>query len=221
MTTSKKEPNPNIILTKDYATTVMILEHLPDAIFILDSVGVIQYINKSALDLLQTSFQKLRGILIDDVFSKTLNTEEGKESLEKQIRKGNIQNLDTHLVFEGVSVPVYASFNVIENIKGESNVIIVSAKNASFQKALEKELKHQQILTISRDRIRALGELSVGLVHNISQPLTALEIRLELMREQLVKANGEIDKESFEEIKHLISQINNNIGVIRLFANQT
>ena len=67
---------------------------------------------------------------------------------------------------------------------------------------MEKELKHQQILTISRDRIRALGELSVGLVHNISQPLTALEMRLELMREQLVKANGENDKESFEEIKH-------------------
>ena len=221
MTTSKKEPNPNIILTKDYATTVMILEHLPDAIFILDSVGVIQYVNKNALDLLQTSFQKLRGILIDDVFLQTFNAEEGKESLEKQIRKGNIQNLDTHLVFEGVSVPVYASFNVIENIKGESTFIIVSAKNASFQKSLEKELKHQQILTISRDRIRALGELSVGLVHNISQPLTALEMRLELMREQLVEANEEIDKESFEEIKHLISQINNNIRVIRLFANQT
>ena len=57
MTTSKKEPNPNIILTKDYATTVMILEHLPDAIFILDSVGVIQYVNKNVLDLLQTSFK--------------------------------------------------------------------------------------------------------------------------------------------------------------------
>ena len=221
MTTSKKEPSPNIILTKDYATTVMILEHLPDAIFILDSVGVIQYVNKNALDLLQTSFQKLRGILIDDVFLQTFNAEEGKESLEKQIRKGNIQNLDTHLVFEGVSVPVYASFNVIENIKGESTFIIVSAKNASFQKSLEKELKHQQILTISRDRIRALGELSVGLVHNISQPLTALEMRLELMREQLVEANEEIDKESFEEIKHLVSQINNSIRVIRLFANQT
>ena len=38
MTTSKKEPNPNTILTQDYATTVMILEHLPDAIFILDSI---------------------------------------------------------------------------------------------------------------------------------------------------------------------------------------
>ena len=221
MTTSKKEPNPNIILTQDYATTVMILEHLPDAIFILDSIGIIQYVNKNGLDLLQTSFQKLRGIVIDDVFSKTFNAEEEKESLEKQIRKGNIQNLDTHLIFEGVSVPVYASFNVIENNKGESNFIIVSAKNASFQKALEKELKHQQILTISRDRIRALGELSVGLVHNISQPLTALEMRLELMREQLLKANEEIDKESFEEINHFISQINSNIRIIRLFANQT
>ena len=161
MTTANKEQNPNITLTKDYATTVMILEHLPDAIFILDSVGVIQYVNKSALDLLQTSFQKLKGILIDDVFPKNLNTEEGKESLEKQISKGNIQNLDSHLVFEGISVPVYASFNVIENKKGESDFIIVSAKNASFQKALEKELRHQQILTISRDRIRALGELSI------------------------------------------------------------
>ncbi len=220
MTPTKKEQNPNLSLTKDYATTVMILEHLPDAIFILDSLGVIQYVNKSALDLLQTSFQKLKGNLIDDVFSKSLNTE-GKESLEKQIRNGKIQNLDTHLLFEGVSVPVYASFKVVENNKGDSDFIIVSAKNATFQKALEKELKHQQILTISRDRIRALGELSVGLVHNISQPLTTLEMRLELIKAQLEKANGEIGKESFEEIEHLISQINNNIQVIRLFANQT
>ena len=221
MTTANKEQNPNITLTKDYATTVMILEHLPDAIFILDSVGVIQYVNKNALDLLQTSFQKLKGILIDDVFPKNLNTEEGKESLEKQISKGNIQNLDSHLVFEGISVPVYASFNVIENKKGESDFIIVSAKNASFQKALEKELRHQQILTISRDRIRALGELSIGLVHNISQPLTTLEMRLDLMQKQLKKTNGEIDKDIFNEIEHLISRINNNIQVVRLFANQT
>lgn len=221
MTTAKKESNPTNTLTKDYATTVMILEHLPDAIFILDSDGVIQYVNKSAVDSLQTSFQKLKGMVIDEVFSKSSNTEGENESLEKQISRGNIQNLDTHLVFEGVSVPVYASFNVIENKKGESDFIIVSAKNASFQKSLEKELRHQQILTISRDRIRALGELSVGLVHNISQPLTALEMRLELMREQFEKGNGKINKESFEEVEHLISRINNNIRVIRLFANQT
>jgi len=220
MTKTITKKKSNTILNRDYATTVMILENLSDAIFILESDGVIQYVNKSALDLLQTSFLKLKGRLIDEVFSDSLNVAEGQESLEKQIRRGNIQNLDTHLVFGEISVPVYASFNVIENTSGENDFIIVSAKNAAFQKALEKELKHQQILTISRDRIRALGELSVGLVHNISQPLTTLEMRLDLIRKQLVKSGGEME-DSFKEIDNLISQVNNNIQVIRLFANQT
>tara|TARA_B100001123_G_C15345850_1_gene1037124 strand:+ start:28869 stop:30056 length:1188 start_codon:yes stop_codon:yes gene_type:complete len=217
---SKVIAEQNSNLNRDYATTVMILENLPDAIFILDSDGIIQYTNKSALDLLQTTFVKLKGKIIDDVFSDSLNVAEGKEPLEKQIRRGNFQNIDTHLVFEEISVPVYASFNVIENTSGESDFIIVSAKNAAFQKALEKELKHQQILTISRDRVRALGELSVGLIHNISQPLTTLEMRVDLMRKQLQKSDEEME-DSFKEIENLFSQVNNNIQVIRLFANQT
>ena len=217
---SKTIAEQNSNLNRDYATTVMILENLPDAIFILDSDGIIQYTNKSALDLLQTTFLKLKGKIIDDVFSDSLNVAEGKEPLEKQIRRGNFQNIDTHLVFEDISVPVYASFNVIENTSGESDFIIVSAKNAAFQKALEKELKHQQILTISRDRVRALGELSVGLIHNISQPLTTLEMRVGLMRKQLQKTDEELE-DSFKEIENLFSQVNNNIQVIRLFANQT
>jgi len=217
---SKTIAEQNSNLNRDYATTVMILENLPDAIFILDSDGTIQYTNKSALDLLQTTFLKLKGKIIDDVFSDSLNVAEGKEPLEKQIRRGNFQNIDTHLVFEDISVPVYASFNVIENTSGEGDFIIVSAKNAAFQKALEKELKHQQILTISRDRVRALGELSVGLIHNISQPLTTLEMRVELMRKQLQKSDENVE-DSFKEIESLFSQVNNNIQVIRLFANQT
>ena len=217
---SKTIAEQNSNLNRDYATTVMILENLPDAIFILDSDGTIQYTNKSALDLLQTTFLKLKGKIIDDVFSDSLNVAEGKEPLEKQIRRGNFQNIDTHLVFEDISVPVYASFNVIENTSGEGDFIIVSAKNAAFQKALEKELKHQQILTISRDRVRALGELSVGLIHNISQPLTTLEMRVDLMRKQLQKSDEKVE-DSFKEIENLFSQVNNNIQVIRLFANQT
>ncbi len=208
-------------LTQDYATTVMILEHLPDAIFILDSKGTIQYANKNALDLLQTSFERLKGCLIDDIFAKSSDKKNNKESLENKIRKGNIKNLDTQLIFKGVVAPVFASFSVIENMKGENDFIIVSAKNSVSQKSLEKELKHQQILTLSRDRIRALGELSVGLVHNISQPLTALEMRLELMKTQSEKNNEKLINKDFKEIEELILKINKNIQVIRQFAIQT
>ena len=208
-------------LTQDYATTVMILEHLPDAIFILDSKGTIQYANKNALDLLQTSFERLKGCLIDDIFAKSSDKKDNKESLENKIRKGNIKNLDTQLIFKGVVAPVFASFSVIENMKGENDFIIVSAKNSVSQKSLEKELKHQQILTLSRDRIRALGELSVGLVHNISQPLTALEMRLELMKTQSEKNNEKLINKDFKEIDELILKINKNIQVIRQFAIQT
>jgi len=211
----------NTKLTQDYATTIMILEHLPDAIFILDSKGVIQYVNKSTLDMLQTNFETLKGRLIDDLFIKSGSSKEENDSIEKQINKGNIQNLDTQLIFKGITVPVYASFSVVENEKGEQNFILVSAKDAAFQKALEKELKHQQILTISRDRIRALGELSVGLVHTISQPLTSLEMRLDIMRKESKNGKEKLTESAFNELDKLISQINNNIQVIRLFANQT
>ncbi len=221
---------PCLSKMKDYFTTVTILESISDAIFILDEDGRIRYANKGALDLLRIDINNLLGKFIDEILIDDFNSNENisirksedfsknYELLEK-FNKGIFGNIETSMINNGYVIPVILNFNVINSGSGELKYIIVTVKNISHWKILEKELKQQQALSISRDRLRSLGELSVGLVHELSQPLSALLFKVEDMG-SLVKNNKEQEKK-IEEMLDDINRISSKIHQIRTYANQT
>lgn len=206
----------------DYKTTITILEHLSEAIFMIDIDGVIQYANQIALEMLNMEFSQVRGLLIDQVLLYAKNSNNNGETLTHQIQNGNCFDLDSFIVYNNLSIPVKATFNVINNSDGQIEMILVSAKDLTIQKSLENDLQRQQILSISRDRIRALGELSVNMVHELSQPLSSLQMRLELLKGDLnTSQNTKQIEQQFFEINTLIQRMNKSVDVIRNFANQT
>ncbi|HMA62861.1 MAG TPA: ATP-binding protein [bacterium] len=214
---------------QDYVTTVTILESLSDAIFILDIQGNIEYANESALKLLQLKQDDLIGrcidqFLIDESFKIKSSDDDNPQKIDQIIARFNegiFENIEAALINDGNIVPVILNFSVIKD-NDEDKYIILTAKDITQWRQLENKLKKQQAISISRDRLRMLGELSVGLIHELSQPLSALKMRLEFISS---RHNGtDVCQELTSQIKdlnELIERMESSIQNIRSYARQT
>jgi len=210
---------------QDYTTTITILEHLSDAVFILRPQGAIEYANRVALDLLGLELPLLIGrnlndFLVTDVELAEAQHNDSEAGFLENIYRGVFNEIETSLVHEGHATPVLISFGLVRNPSGDVDFVIASAKDISIRKALERELYQQQLLTLSRDRYRELGELAVNMVHNLSQPITSLRLSIELMQRQLSKGAFDAQKiqNKFTEMATLLDEMTHAITSVRNFA---
>lgn len=216
-------------IVKDYTTTITILESLRDAIFLLDAEGKIHYANRAALDLLQVDMGELREKYIDEIiidYEQEILEEiygEYNAKLLRKLKEGIQGNIEAYLHYSGTVVPVLLDFSVVQDPDNCPQFIIVSAKDFTQRKMMEQERQQQQARSIAHDRLRALGELSVGLVHELSQPLASLRLKVELFQNDVNR--GSYDKESLvcksREILGLIYRMSETIQNMRSFAHQT
>lgn len=168
----------------DYATTVTILEHLADAVFILDAQGRIQYANQVALDLLDVDLLTLVEQPLAACMRLDGDMPDPDGFLETVFRSPSSE-MEARLVLGERSVPVVAGFGAIRNDRNELQYVLVSAKDLSTRQQLRAEEQQREELAISRDRVKALGSLAMGLVHELSQPLATLKLNLELVQKRL------------------------------------
>lgn len=230
----------HIPVVKDYVTTITILENISDAIFILSQDGRIEYVNRSALEILRIEQKEIIGRFIDEIIIDMGDFERNESPTNKRstvrnnkliekLYNGVFGDITTSLVNDEHIIPVILNFNVINDNNGKVCYIIVSAKDISYRKVLEKELKQQQSLSISRDRLKAIGALSIGLMHEFGQPLSALKLKLEVMVSRIHK-NGasnhpkhSVDKtrQKLKEMLELVDKMSGILQNIRMFAYQT
>ena len=212
-------------MLRDYTTTITILEHLSDAIFILNAEGLIEYANKVALDMLGLELNKLIGQNLADFLLTHIDFDDFSDHTDnnyllENIYRGAFHELETALVCQEYKTPVVISFGLVRGNGGDLNYIIASAKDISIRKQLEHEMEQQQLLALSRDRYRELGELAVNMVHNLSQPVTSVRLSIELLQKQLERGQLNQDKTSsqFQHILSLLDAITENITSVRNFA---
>jgi len=215
---------------RDYSTTVAILESVQDVILIAGTSGRIEYANRSALGLLDTKLDSLLGHCIDEFItdcpcewaSDTLSSANKPSGVLQYINNGILDNIEAGFKTGDTITPVYLSFNLVQDRQNRVQYIIITAKDITHQKRLEKELRQHQVSTISRDRLQALGELSVGLVHEISQPLSILRLKLEMLLKQMEtpgepEKNRQIVRDGFQLIDRMAATIDS----MRKFSHQT
>lgn len=220
---------------KDYTTTVLILESITDGVFILNGDGRIEYANKSSLDLLGAEFDEVKGKFIDEflvdstdrrvaVESDVSENGEGCPGLLEKLKNGIFRNIECYLVNGQNVTPVLVTFNPIKSKKGGIEYIIVIVNDISDIRAMERELKKNQVIAVSRDRLRALGELTVGLIHQISHPLNTMHLRLDMLKTRL-KEKGKVSTDKLlsyiKDLDNMINKMVNIINSMRLFAQQT
>lgn len=220
----KATPAPNV---RDYATTITILEHMSDAIFILNNDGRVEYANKTALEMLELPLSDIISrpisLFISDNSNRKLeNTRAVDNTVLNAMAKGQYREIETNLLGKTLNTPVVVSFGIVRNNRNEPQYIIVSAKDITLKKHLEKELREQQAMAVSRDRVRALGELAVGLVHELSQPLASLKLTTEMAMKNIQndasKEKIVANLKAMNDQQDTVSQIVDNI---RNFAYQT
>lgn len=212
--------------TQDYVTTVTILESISDAIFILNTNGAIEYANKSAIDLTGIELKELTGKLIDEIIIENSTLKKDNFSTHKKIMKkfskGIYNNIEVNVGNNGNITPVMLNFSVISNNNDIPQYVIVTARDMTNWKILEREIHQQQAVSISRDRIEMLGKLSISMVHEITQPLASIKMRTELLNTLINKENVNKKKVSnhLKEMTGLIARIENKIDNMRTYAQQ-
>ncbi len=207
------------VKVQDYSATITILEHLSDAIFILSSNGIIEYANKSALDMLGISSFELINKSVESIIE---GNDESNDVL-KEINQGSFNEVETRFFVKELSVPVSLSFGVVSNSEGNVNYVITSARDISWRKEMERILDQKQMMAMSKSRFKEMGELTVNMVHNLSQPLTSLRLKLELLQRDL--GNKKFSKQKIEihvnKMAQLLNVVDSTIDNARRFANQT
>ena len=213
---------------RDYATTITLLDSMRDAIFILDESGEIQYANRGALTLLKTDLSSIIGLLIDELIRDPESESESAAGSEdnasapnqrilEKLNQGVFGNIEAVLTCSQTKIPVSVTFSMVNDPAENPQYIVVTARDESHRVTLENERLQQQTLSISYDRLRTLGELSVGLVHELTQPLLALKLQVEMLQEKIE------DSDQTRSIGHIMELADRMSGIIhnmRSFASQ-
>jgi PAS domain S-box-containing protein len=224
MEEAKQKQTENRLL-RDYQTTITILEHLSDAIFILTPNGNIQYANRVATDLLGQNLEDLLGRSLNEFLSTPYNFSGQEKSNEEksflqQIYLNGLTEMESALKSGGFQIPVIISFGMVRNRQDEVQYIIASAKDVTWRRQLEKKLMQQQLLDQSKDRYRELGELAINIVHRLSQPITSIQLLVEMMQKGLQKNSVDAEQwmRQFGQIKELLNGMSQVINNVRNFA---
>ena len=214
-----EQENINPLLIQDYSTTITILEHLSDAIFILSNSGNIEYANQSAYDMLGLDQDNL----INKNIEELIPVSEQNSSILSRVYTGVSVEVETEIKAINYNIPVLINFSLVKDSKNQIRFIIASARDIAWRKEMERVLNQKQILEMSKNRFREMGELTINIVHNLSQPLTSLRLKLELLQKEFKnkKMNPEKIKAHLGKMDQLLDVIDSTVNNARTFATQT
>jgi signal transduction histidine kinase len=173
-------------------TSKAILESLVGGVLTLDNQARITIINRAASKMLELPskapypsfavFAK-RHPSIATILRKALTEEEYVQEAES-----------TYSNSGGKSLVLRTTVSEQKNEDGERVGLIVLVKDASRLVALEQELR-------KRDRLAAAGSLAAGVAHEIRNPLSAIDLNLRLLRDEVAPiAPRRLDIDEYFEI---------------------
>jgi signal transduction histidine kinase len=151
------------------------VEHLEDAVAIVNARGELLFANPSMRALLPAASpgMKLRDILGDDhavqkLSEQTLVSRQSRGPLSAVFGEGGERLVMTH---------------AINDPHGDLVGIMVVARNAEYLSQVQSTIRYSR-------KLAALGRLSAGVAHEVKNPLNAMMIHLELLRQQFAVASA-------------------------------
>lgn len=182
----------------------LILETAPDAVFVFDADGRIEYINEAAsrmfgYDLVDLKGENFEGLLLvcpseDDVLEECpFRIVDVSEKIERQLigRHSNGSNFPTEMTFVRMEANSGTRFTAF-------------VRDLSEQEATKARLETLQAEMLDGTRYSAMGAMASMLSHELTQPLTALAAYMEGGSILLNNLNGG-SRAKLDEIFHLAS----------------
>ncbi|HEY7748464.1 MAG TPA: PAS domain S-box protein [Aestuariivirgaceae bacterium] len=153
-----------------------ILETVPDAMVVIDELGIIQSFSAAA--------QRLFGYVSDEIVGKnvkilmpSLYREDHDEYLKRYLATGEKRIIGIGRVVvgerkDGSTFPI--ELNVGEMKSGNRRYFTGFIRDLSERQATEARLQELQAELVHMSRFTALGEMASALAHELNQPLSAI-----------------------------------------------
>lgn len=195
-----REKQQDIELARDkYAD---LYEFAPLSYLTLDNKGVIRNINLTGAGMLNAT----REYLLGKPFSAYLcSGYSGKffHALSITTKSDTESNLELELIRKD-NIRFYARASMIPSTTDDQSVRM-ALLDISEQKRAETEARENRDALIHAGRLNMLGELSSGIAHEVSQPLAAISIYAETLRD--LAGTGKLsESELFDIAEHITSQ---------------
>lgn len=185
-----------------------IFENLILGVVVCGNDGIINFINRKILTLTLFKEDEVVGIYIDDFYDK-LGIDPKSMRKESDLHEPLVQVEIEIKTKEGKSVPVRVSANPLTTGTGERDGTLIIIDDLTEIKFLEDEIMRE-------DRIRALGELSATIIHDIGNPLAGISNLIEVLHEG--KLSEEERKEAYSIIHNEVADLNK---MVREFLDYT
>lgn len=198
----------------------VVLDNLPDMVHSVDSDGKIIYANKAAENLLGYSHDELIGMVIQDLYSPSIRDKVASGFTElKQSGDKRVESL--LYTKDKCEVPVEIRSFGVYNDKGEFVHTFSILRDLRQVKQLQSELIHA-------GRLAAIGEMAAGIVHDINNPVSSIQLTTSLqemllkdIEKSITKNDSEALTESTRNIQRALESIKNLCTHLRGFARKT
>jgi two-component system NtrC family sensor kinase len=167
-----------------------------------DSAIVYLKLSKSLSDSL--SIEERKNLL---AFQDVVVEEQVKlEKLEKE-KIENREKLRIYLLLSGIVVSTIIVFLLYRNnrVKKKTNDIL-QQRNKEIENALH-QLRSTQTQLIRSEKMASLGELTLGIAHEIQNPLNFVNNFSEVNNELLLEMDQEIEKGNLQEVKEIAKDV--------------
>ena len=211
--------NKSNISSNDYAVTVSILESLNDAILICNTKADIQYANRSALKLFRTDFNSLHKQNLLKLISENSDNSDAFNQLNKGDFKTRIKPFLFDFTFKvnNDSIDARIGFNPILNTSNVIEFVIVTITNTTFENLITKENEQSRYVSITKENLNRFSDSLVSLVHEISQPLLALNLKIDLITKKYANTDKQLSIE-IDELKNYSQRITDVVDLARSYS---
>jgi len=210
----------SVTVSRDYVDNV--IRSMVDTMIVSDSKGIIQTANRAALELLGYEEKELLGkpmglVLEDNPFGPLRLAEWTEGDYLKSVERIYVNK-------SGKKIPVSFSGSTLRNKKGEVYGIVYMAQDNTERKQAQMrlkqaydELKQTQQELIQSEKLAALGRFSLGLAHEVKNPLAIILGWTEFLQRKLTQADADT-QEALEKIKDSVDRSNRVIHELLLFS---
>jgi signal transduction histidine kinase len=173
------------------------------AIHNIDSAFVYQSATIAAKDSLfsQEKQREIQSIGFNETIRQQ-QLQEAKEEAQTQLK--------FNMLFGGMGTLAIVAFLLLRNNwqRRKANVAL-QKKNDQIESTLN-ELKATQAQLVQSEKMASLGELTAGIAHEIQNPLNFVNNFSALNKELVAEMNEAIDKRSYDEVKAIAKDIEDN-----------
>jgi PAS domain S-box-containing protein len=189
-----------------------LIESSPDIVVATDSNGNVAYYSDGARENLGYSREEIIGCFVDRLYPTLEEAKRVKAAMRDPERygRGRVVNFPTKFVDkDGHEIPVAISGTILYDEKGKEQGTI------GFAKDLREFIR--------RDRLAVLGEIAVGLSHEINNPLAVITNETELVDRLLQGFSSEESlraRAHLETVRHEVGRVEAHLRRLSEMAEQ-